>query len=228
VRTPTVLVVEDDAKSRETLRLYVEHAGWRAVTAADGEEGLRLARAERPDVILLDLMLPRLDGRAVCAALRRESDDVAVIMVTARAAEEDRLRGLDEGADDYVTKPFSPREVVARVRALLRRTGAAPRERVTHLRGGAVRLEPAGRRLFVGGEEVRLTPTEWRILQLLSEKPGRVWSRDDLLERALGGDSSAGPRTVDAHIRNLRRKVDLDRERPLIVTVFGAGYRLEP
>jgi len=221
-----MLIVEDDPKAGETIRLYASDAGYECLLAADGMTGLRLARERDPSVVVLDLMLPLLDGLAFCRALRSESS-VPVVIVTARASEADKLRGLGDGADDYLTKPFSPRELLARVRAVLRRSAGAPVRSQQLLRGGRLQIDFVRERVHADGREVRLTPTELRILTLLAQSE-RVWTRDEILSRAAGPDSEAADRTVDAHVRNLRRKLELPGERPLIATVFGRGYQLDP
>jgi DNA-binding response OmpR family regulator len=222
---PLILVVDDDAKTVASVRLYLEHAGWAVISAGDGNEALARAEAEpRPDLVVLDLMLPGLDGFEMCRRLR-EVSTVPIIMLTARSTEEDRLEGLELGADDYVIKPFSPRELAARVRAVLRRLpGAADGP---PLRVGDVMLDPARHEVTRGGRRVELTPREFRLLETMARAPGRVFSRAELLERAFGADSAALDRTIDAHVVNLRRKLEADSRRPpLIETVFGVGYRL--
>lgn len=223
---PKMLIVEDDPKASETIRLYATNAGYDCLLARDGESGLRLAREQGPAVVVLDLMLPRMDGLALCRALRSESS-VPVLMVTARSGEADKLRGLGDGADDYLTKPFSPRELMARVRAVLRRTTGSGVRSEQSLRGGRVRIDFLKERVIVDDAEVRLTPTEFRILVLLVQSE-RVWTRDEILDRAAARDSEAGDRAVDAHVRNLRRKLKLSGERPLVVTAFGRGYQIDP
>jgi DNA-binding response OmpR family regulator len=227
VTAATILVAEDDAKTAAILRLYLEGAGFRVLTAARGEDALRLARSEAPDLVLLDRMLGGVSGDAVCRALRAEGA-TPVIFVTARVEEEDRLRGLGWGADDYVTKPFSPREVVARVRAVLRRTRPADREEDRVLRAGTVAIDIARHRATLGGEPLPLTPTEFRLLRALVESRGRPLSRSVLAERALPGESDALERTVDAHVMKIRRKLRAREASgsPEIETVFGVGYRL--
>jgi DNA-binding response OmpR family regulator len=223
---PRLLIVEDDPKTRETIRLYAEREGFECLLAADGIAGLRLAREGLPSLVVLDLMLPGADGFAVCRALRRETG-VPIVMVTARGAEEDKLRGLADGADDYLTKPFSPRELMARVRSVLRRTAGEVGPAEQRLRGGRYVLDHAAERLLADGVEVRLSPTEHRLLALLARAP-RVWSREEIRERLGDGDRDTADRTVDVHVRNLRKKLTLPGERPLVATVFGRGYRLDP
>jgi DNA-binding response OmpR family regulator len=221
-----ILIVDDDAKTVAAVRLYLEHAGYLVDTAGDGRAALDRARAEpRPDLVVLDRMLPHLDGLAVCRLLRAESR-LPVILLTARTSEADRLEGLDLGADDYVAKPFSPRELVARVRAVLRRTRAEEDE---SLAVGALGIDVARREVSVGAARVELTPREFAILVALARAPGRVFSREALRARAFGADSEALDRTVDAHIVKLRRKLAVagtGRNAPAVETVFGVGYRL--
>jgi DNA-binding response OmpR family regulator len=218
--------VEDERKTADSLRLYLEHAGFAVTIAATGSAGLREAREGRCDLVLLDLMLPELDGLAICRALRAESD-VPVIVLTARSTEEDKLQGLRLGADDYVTKPFSPREVVARVRAVLRRSSAERARPPGSLRTRQVHLDFERREATVAGRKVELTRAEFDLLAVFAASPGRAFSREELLERAFGEDHEALERTVDAHVMRLRRKIEPRGERPaLIVTVFGVGYKL--
>lgn len=219
-----ILVVDDDPKTTASLRLYLEHAGYQVELAADGRTALARAQATPPpDLVVLDRMLPQLDGLAVCRVLRAASA-LPVILLTARASEADRLEGLDLGADDYVTKPFSPRELVARVRAVLRRTQAPD---PGPLQVGALRIDAARREVLLAGRAVALTPREFALLLALARAPGRVFSREALRERAFGPDSEALARTVDAHVMNLRRKLGADPAAPVLVeTVFGVGYRL--
>lgn len=220
-----VLVVEDDRKTAASLKLYLEHGGYETLLAHDGLAGLAAARALTPDLIVLDWMLPQLSGLEVCRALRAESN-VPIIMLTARAAEDDKLRGLDLGADDYLTKPFSPRELVARVRAVLRRFDppSGSGEAVVEHKELVVDLQR--RTALVRGQAVTLTPTEFKLLAALINAPGQVFTRQALVEQALGWDYDGLERTVDAHIMNLRRKIEPARGQPsLIVTVFGVGYK---
>jgi two-component system alkaline phosphatase synthesis response regulator PhoP len=222
-----VLVVDDEAQIVRVLRGYLEKAGFSVLTASSGPEALRVARQERPDLIILDLMLPGMDGLDVCRALRKESD-VPIIMLTARVEETDRLIGLELGADDYVSKPFSPREVVARVRAVLRRTQAAlkaPEEGTLVV--GDLRLDVPKRLLFVGERQVELTPSEFEILRLMMRSPGRVFSREQLLEATQGVAYEGYERTIDTHIKNLRRKIEKTPGQPeYILTVHGVGYKM--
>lgn len=219
-----ILIVEDDPKTAATLRLYLEHAGFEVSVAATGPEALRTQRASPSDLVLLDVMIPEVDGLAVCRALRKESD-VATILVTARTTEGDRLEGLSAGADDYVTKPFSPREVVARVRAVLRRTRAEPETR-SRLQSRSVRLDLDAREASVRGRTVALTRAEFDLLAAFVRAPGRVFSREELGQRAFGPDYDALDRTVDAHVMRLRRKIEDPAGEPLLVTVHGIGYKL--
>ena len=222
-----ILVVEDESKTADTLRLYLEDAGHTVEVCADGADGLQKARNWVPDLVILDLMLPGMDGRDVCRKLRSFSQ-VPILMVTARTTEEDRILGLDLGADDYIAKPFSPREVVARVRAVLRRTEHGAGDTGEVLRFTGITIDTDQRRVLVDGGEVPLTPTEFQILRALAGSPGRVLSRSQLLQRAFGPHFDGYDRTVDAHVKNLRRKIERDRSRPaFIATVFGVGYRFE-
>jgi DNA-binding response OmpR family regulator len=217
-----ILLVEDDPKTREVVELYLGREGHDVRTAADGEEALRTFVEHAPHLVILDLMLPRLDGREVARRIRSDARaSVGIIMVTARSTEEDTLAGLDLGADDYVAKPFSPRELMARVRAVLRR---APEEDV--LAAGPITLDRHRHEVRVQGALVELTPTEFRLLEALLSSPARTFTRDQLLARAFEEDSDAMARTVDAHVMKLRRK--LGASGALIATVFGVGYRLAP
>jgi len=225
VNAATILVAEDDRKTAGLLRLYLEHAGYRVVAAVRGDDALRVFRREEPDLVLLDRMLPGLSGDAVCRALRAEGD-VPVIFVTARAGEEERLHGLGWGADDYVTKPFSPREVVARVRAVLRRSGA--RESTRLRRWGPLAIDGDGHALYLDGREVPLTPAERRLMQAFIAARGVALDRRTLAEKVFREDSEALDRTIDAHVMKVRRKLHAadPESRVVIETVFGVGYRL--
>ena len=220
--THRILVVDDDANTSRLVKLYLQKDGYTVMVASDGREALEVARDKRPDLIVLDLMLPHVDGLEVCRRLRQESD-VPIIMLTARTTDADKLTGLDIGADDYVTKPFSPGELAARVRAVLRRL---PGERgPDELRRGDLLLDFRKREAFRHEQPLELTRAEFRLLGVLATQPGRVFSRDQLIEKALGEDFDGYERTIDAHIRNLRRKLEPDPAHPRYVkTVYGAGY----
>ncbi|OQA46986.1 MAG: Alkaline phosphatase synthesis transcriptional regulatory protein PhoP [Chloroflexi bacterium ADurb.Bin325] len=221
----TILVVDDDKKIVDLVTLYLKRDGYTVLAASDGYEALDLARRKLPDLIVLDLMLPELSGSDVCRLLRAESD-VPIIMLTARAGDEDKLRGLDLGADDYMTKPFNPRELVARVRAVLRR--AAPGEPASEdVSFGDLVVSFVRHEVTVGGQPVNLTPTEFRLLEALIREPGRAFSRSELLDRVFGYDYEGVERTVDVHIMNLRRKIERTPGRRSIATVPGLGYRFE-
>ena len=221
-----VLIVEDDPHTVELISLYLRRDGCEVVTAGDGVEGLRLAREVQPDLLVLDLMLPRLGGVDVCRILREESD-VPIIMVTARVEEEDRLAGLDMGADDYVTKPFSPREVAARIRAVLRRTNLDRLESApSPLVHGTLSVDQVLRSVRLGESDIQLTPTEFRLLVYLMREPGRTFTRDQIIDRVFGYNFDGFDRTVDAHVSSLRRKLKCaDTKGQYIHTVYGVGYR---
>jgi len=228
-RLPTrVLLVEDDRVVVETLTTYLEHAGFDVSATADGADGLE--RAQAPDValVILDWMVPGMSGPEVCRRLRAVSS-VPVLMLTARTAEDDRIRGLETGADDYVAKPFSPREVVARVQALLRRSAAAPggaRATRPPTTVGELEVDHFKREVRVAGALVALTPTEFRLIEALITHPGRTFTREELVARAFGPDYDGLDRTVDVHITNLRRKLNAGSGHSIIQTVHGIGYRL--
>ena len=221
-----ILVVEDELSLRETLEYNLARQGYQVRTATDGLTAVDLARRDRPDLIVLDLMLPGLDGLEVCRVLRQEMN-VPIIMLTARTEEVDRIVGLELGADDYVVKPFSPRELVARVKAVLRRGSSASEEAET-LTFRGLRIDRVQHRVEVNGEEVHLTPTEFRLLWCLASRPGRVFSRAELLDRIWGYDSESDARTVDVHIKRLRQKTQAGESRSFsITTVWGLGYKFE-
>jgi two-component system alkaline phosphatase synthesis response regulator PhoP len=226
--TKTVLVIDDEPQIVEICCDYLTAAGFTVLTAADGPRGLAAARRERPDLIVLDLMLPGMDGLDVCRELRRDTSGlsaVPIIMLTARVEESDKLVGLELGADDYITKPFSPRELVARVRTVLRRASEtlAPADL---LRVGDLTLDRARYRVVLPDREVDLTPTEFEILATLAGSPGRIFSRAQLLTAARGVAFESYERAIDSHIRNLRRKIEpLDAEPRYIITVHGVGYK---
>jgi len=222
----SILVVDDDRKLVELIKLYLERDGYRVLTAYDGQEALELARERRPNLIILDLMLPKIDGLNVCEILRRESE-VPIIMLTAKTTERDRITGLDLGADDYITKPFSLGELLARVRAVLRR--AEGREGPEELIYGELRIDFRRHEVSLGGKPVDLTPTEFRLLAALAREPGRAFTRLQLIHEALGYDFTGFERTIDVHIKNLRRKIEPDPRNPrYIKTIFGVGYRFAP
>ena len=220
-----ILVIEDDPGIARIIRLYLERDGHTVSTASDGEGGLSAARADNPDLIVLDLMLPRLDGMSVCRALREESD-VPIIMATARVDEADRLAGLDLGADDYIVKPFSPRELAARVRAVLRRTSRQTHAEPDRVEYQGMTIDFNTQTVVRDGEPASLTPTEFRLLSMLVSQPGRPFSRDQIIDWVFGYDFDGFDRTVDVHVANLRRKIEPDVRRPRYVqTVHGIGYR---
>jgi DNA-binding response OmpR family regulator len=221
----TVLVVEDEPQIAGIVRDYLRLAGFEVIVAGDGIRALEMARGRRPDLVVLDLGLPGLDGVEVARALRRDSE-VPIIMLTARVEEDDRLQGLEIGADDYVTKPFSPRELVARVRAVLRRSegGHVDGDR---LRAADLVLDLGRRSVHRGEEAIDLTTTEFELLATLARHPGRVLTRAQLLDAARGADAEACERAIDSHVKNLRRKLERDPHAPrYLETVYGIGYRL--
>ncbi len=222
---PTILVVDDAPDIRRLTSDYLTHAGFRVLTAGTAESALRSVRTERPDLLILDLGLPDGDGLDVARAVRRTSD-LPIIMLTARAEEADTLVGLELGADDYVTKPFSPRELVARVRAVLRRADAR-RTPDDLIRVGDLELDLGRMLVTVAGGRVDLTPTEFQLLAAMARQPGRVFTRAQLLDAVHGVAFESYERAIDAHVKNIRRKLEPDPHAPrYIVTVFGVGYRL--
>ncbi|MBL8094652.1 MAG: response regulator transcription factor [Anaerolineales bacterium] len=223
----TILLIEDEATVRETLAMNLRAEGYDVLTAADGMTGLDLARDEGPDLIIMDLMLPKLDGLSVCRIVRKDSD-VPIIMLTARGTEMDRITGLETGADDYVVKPFSLGELMARVRANLRRSHADHRAQATRLSAGELSMDLLARRASLGSAELKLTHREFDLLAELMRNQGAVLSRDLLLNRVWGFDYIGDSHTVDVHIRWLREKVEADPSTPRrITTVRGVGYRFE-
>ncbi len=224
--TSTVLVVEDERKLRDLVRSYLERAGFTVLSTASGAEAITMAATASPDLVVLDLGLPDVPGETVARELRTTST-APILMLTAKSSEEDRIRGLELGADDYVTKPFSPRELVLRVQAILRRGGPAAARDVTSYGGGELVIDEPQRLVAVRGSAVALTPTEWGVLVALASVPGRVYSRFELINRVRGYEFEGYERTVDSHVKNLRRKVEDDPGQPRIVqTVLGGGYRL--
>lgn len=223
--TKLVLVVEDEPTLVSAISYNLRRSGFDVVSASDGVAGLQAARREHPDLIVLDLMLPKMDGLEVCRRVRAESG-VPILMLTARAEEGDRVAGLDLGADDYVPKPFGMRELVARVRALLRRSSAGDHAEGDVLRAGAIEIDLRGRTVRRDGREVPLKPKEFDLLALLAEHAGQVFTRDQILEHAWGYDFLGGSRTVDVHVRWLREKLEDDPARPVhLRTVRGVGYK---
>jgi DNA-binding response OmpR family regulator len=222
-----ILVVEDERKIRELVRDYLEHDGHQVLTTGSGAAGIELARSHPADLVVLDLGLPDVPGETVAREIRTFSD-VPVVMLTAKSTEDDRIRGLEVGADDYVTKPFSPRELVLRVRAILRRSADvhAPDPRTSY-GGGELVIDEARREAVVRGDVVDLTPTEWGLLVALASVPGRVYSRYELINRVRGYEYEGYERSIDSHVKNLRRKIERDQHDPqLVQTVLGGGYRL--
>ncbi len=220
-----IVVIEDDLVVSDTLTLYLEQAGLDVAVAADGPSGLRLAASPDVGAVVLDLMIPGIAGLEVCRRLR-QSSTVPILMLTARVSEDDRLAGFDVGADDYVAKPFSPREVVARVQALLRRGAQLPGPPSTSTTIGELEVDFWARQARIAGRSVALTPTEFRILAALARYPGRVFTRDELVARVFGPDYEGLDRTIDAHVTNLRRKLEPGDEPRYVLTAHGLGYRL--
>ena len=220
-----ILVVDDEERIVDIIKAYLEKDGFTVITAYDGRSALDLARGQSPDLILLDLMLPEVSGWDVCRELRKESD-VPVIMLTARDDTTDKIIGLELGADDYVTKPFDPKEVLSRVRAVLRRTDKKPVSDAT-LHVGDIIVDMNKRLVLRGDQPVELTPVEFDLLRVMAESPGRVYSRMQLLDKVQGDAYEGYDRTVDSHIKNLRKKLEPDPEHPrYIITVYGVGYKL--
>jgi DNA-binding response OmpR family regulator len=226
-REKKVLVVDDEEKITEIVASYLEHYGYRVYKAFSGREGLRIFEKESPALVILDLMLPDITGEEICRNLRKKSR-VPIIMLTAKVEEEDILQGLDLGADDYITKPFSPRELVARVQALMRRTAEepVPLANVLEFNNGDLIINSIKHEVKKGGKVVNLTPNEYKILMTLIKYPAKAFTRDELIFIALGGDFDGFDRTVDTHIKNLRQKIETDPKNPCyVLTVYGIGYR---
>ena len=222
---PTILVVEDEKKIAELVRLYLESDGYRVLLAYDGLRALELARQGRPDLILLDLLLPGMDGLDVCRILQAESQ-TPIIMLTAKTTDEDKLSGLELGADDYITKPFNPREVLARVRAVLRRAHGEAAQGPLEMHFADLVIDRRRHEVRVRSEPAKLTPTEFRLLEALAAEPGKAFTRTELLDQVFGYDFEGFERTVDAHVKNLRKKIEPDPRQPSYVeTVHGVGYR---
>jgi two-component system, OmpR family, alkaline phosphatase synthesis response regulator PhoP len=217
-----ILIVEDDETTAQIVRSYLVHEGYAAEIVGDGLSALRSAQRQPPDLVLLDVMIPELNGMDVCRELRR-TGEVAIIMLTARATEPDKLEGLGAGADDYVAKPFSPRELVARVKSVLRRTN-----RTVVLELGCLTINRSAQHVSASGKALELTPTEYRVLDALARKPGTVMSRGELVDRAIGFEYDGMERTIDVHVRNLRKKIEVAGGQPKVIrTVFGSGYSLD-
>ena len=224
--TGRILVAEDDPKQANLVRLYLEREGHSVLLVCDGRAALDEYRARRPDLVILDVMMPVVNGLDVCRIMRAESD-VPLLLLTARTTEDDILLGLDVGADDYITKPYSPRELTARVRALLRRAGVINAGSQPVLRVGELEIDPGRFEVRVAGRPVTVTAKEFGILEVLAGEPGRAFTRAQIIDRAFGFDRYVLERTVDAHVMNLRRKIEEDPTEPrLVQTVFGRGYRL--
>ena len=225
-----ILVVDDDRDIVRLVRSYLEKAGYQVLTAYDGESALHVLRSEKPQLLILDLMLPDRDGWDVARLVRADANIAAtpIIMLTARVEDTDKIMGLEIGADDYITKPFNPREVVARVRALLRRSQLQQKSKVPpRLRVGALTLDVGKREFSHNNEIINLTPSEFELINVLMQNPGFVITRDELAEKALGYGSASAGRTLDSHIKNLRRKIDQDNTQDsYIQTVHGIGYRM--
>ena len=222
----TVMLVEDERKLRDLVRSYLERAGFTVLSTGSGAEAIMMASTAAPDIIVLDLGLPDVPGETVASELRALAP-TPIVMLTAKSAEEDRIRGLELGADDYVTKPFSPRELVLRIQAVLRRGGVAAEQGVSSYGTGTLVIDQPRRQVTVRGQEISLTPTEWGILVALAAVPGRVYSRFELINRVRGYEFEGYERTVDSHVKNLRRKIEDDPANPqIILTVLGGGYRL--
>jgi DNA-binding response OmpR family regulator len=222
-----ILVIEDEPTLVATLRYNLEREGYQVASASDGESGLTTARAERPDLIVLDLMLPGLDGFEVCRLLRRDTT-VPILMLTAKSEEVDKVVGLELGADDYVTKPFSMRELLARVRALIRRAETAPASEAEVLVAGDLQLDLRGRRGSRGSRVLALKPKEYELLLFFMRNPGRAFTREQILNQVWGYDFAGDTRTVDVHVRWLREKIEGEPSKPTrLITLRGTGYRFE-
>jgi DNA-binding response OmpR family regulator len=221
-------VVEDEKAIRDAVTAYLEKEGYWVTSVGDGQAAIDAFEKRAFDVVVLDLMLPKVSGEEVCRTLR-DSSDVPIIMLTAKGEEQDRIAGLEIGADDYLVKPFSPRELVARVRALLRRANVGDEPQRDRLVYGQLEIDVASHKAFLGGEELDLTASEFKLLTTLSRYPGRVYSRMELVEKVLGYDFEGYERTIDSHVKNLRAKLSDDPKEPTyIYTVHGVGYRFDP
>jgi len=228
VETRRILLVEDEAQTRSVVEAYLERDGYWVTAVGDGASALEAFGQHPYDAVVLDLNLPEVSGEDVCRRIRDHSD-VPIIMLTAKGSEEERVAGLDLGADDYLVKPFSPRELTARVRALLRRARTETETQRSRVEYGPLEIDLAGHKVFVDGREADLTASEYKLLTTLSRYPGRVYSRMELVEKVLGYDFEGYERAIDSHVKNLRAKLDDDPKEPRFIhTVFGVGYRFEP
>jgi len=227
MKKATILVIDDEKDLIELVRYNLEKDGFDVIAATDGQSGLDVVKKHRPDLVVLDLMMPGVDGLQICKQLRADprTGRIPVIMLTAKATEADRIVGLELGADDYITKPFSPREVVARVKAVLRRSAPATEQR-QEIRVGDLNIDLGGHEVSFKGQRIALTATEFRILEFLAARPGRVFSRDEIIDAALGNETAVFDRTVDVHITAIRRKLGPGAE--YIETVRGFGYKFRP
>ncbi|MGH7926267.1 MAG: response regulator [Candidatus Binatia bacterium] len=229
--SPTILIVEDEPDIRKLVQYSLEQERYKVLEAEDGEQALKLLARAKPNLVILDLMLPGMSGLELCKLLRdrRETSRVPILMLTAKAGEADKVVGLEMGADDYLAKPFSPREMVARVRAILRRAEAAPAtDGAAAYEKGPLRIDFATFEVFARGKPVKLTLKEFELLRFLAQNPNRVLSRDQLLDRVWGGDTFVTPRTVDVHIRRLRQAIEKDDSHPKwILTLRGVGYKFD-
>ncbi|WNB91530.1 response regulator transcription factor [Bacillus sp. NEB1478] len=222
----TILIIDDEPKLLEVVSSYIRNEGFSAIEASNGKEALQYIQNETIDLVVLDLMLPDVSGEEICQRIRQESA-IPILMLTAKVAEEDRIKGLSLGADDYLVKPFSPRELVLRVKTILRRSsdGELLAEQITY-NNGELKIAANKQEVFAGGELINLTPNEYKILLTFARHPNRIFSRDDLIEKILGFDYEGGTRTIDQHVKNLRHKLEIDPKHPkYIVTVFGIGYK---
>jgi len=229
MNTQQILVVDDDKSIIKIVRAYLEQAGYSVLTAYNGTSAMHTLRSEKPDLLILDLMLPDSDGWDITNNIRNDKRlaTIPIIMLTARVEDSDKIVGLELGADDYVTKPFNPREIVARVRALLRRQQLDQVEQFEHLKVGSLQLDLGSRTLTLDGKLIEVTPTEFNLLKIFMESPGHTFSREKLLEKALGYGYEGFGRTLDTHIRNLRKKIEPDPQNPTYIqTVYSIGYRL--
>lgn len=227
--TKKIFVVDDEPQILKVLKAYLEKAGYQVVTASEGNQALPIFQREKPDFLILDLNLPGMDGLDICKAVRRDSD-IPILMLTARVEEADRLIGLELGADDYVLKPFSPREIVMRVRTILRRTTAAPAapDKKELIQAGDLLIDLDEHSVLLAGRSIDLTPTEFDILVTLARQPKRVFSRLQIMEQAQGDAFEGYERTIDAHVKNIRIKLEPDPKKPIYIqTVFGLGYKFE-